>query len=325
MANNALREVNWRSGGWSGWSLGRQGYMTMPEYAYALALYSHARGEHRPRWARYLRPDVRAFFKTESKHLASGTIPPKGGLIPEPTMMVDQAATLKEPPPPEVIEIVDRHPESDVDDQPDGEDDTAAEKTGPRSARSADWHFTSGTLYAAEGKHRLALKAFSRALQLNPCDPEVWSHRARSHLFLGQFSRAIHDCSQSLEYDPDDLAARCCRAQSYLWRQHYAAALNDLDKALRITKRDPQLHHFRVLAHFGLGKNRQAIADLKKAIRFAPAWADNYLLRSRAYRALGKTKYAEADLAEAIRRQPAFADMATREATLAGRPIVEQS
>jgi hypothetical protein len=58
MANNALREVNWRSGGCSGWSLGRQGYMTMPEYAYALALYAHARGEHRPRWAKYLRPDV---------------------------------------------------------------------------------------------------------------------------------------------------------------------------------------------------------------------------------------------------------------------------
>jgi hypothetical protein len=55
MANNAIREVNWRSASWSGWSLGRQGYMTMPEYASALALYSLARGEQRPHWARYLR------------------------------------------------------------------------------------------------------------------------------------------------------------------------------------------------------------------------------------------------------------------------------
>jgi hypothetical protein len=69
MANNAIREVNWRSAGWSGWSLGRQGYMTMPEYAYALALYSLARGEQRPHWARCLRPDVRAFFKYDFARL----------------------------------------------------------------------------------------------------------------------------------------------------------------------------------------------------------------------------------------------------------------
>jgi hypothetical protein len=55
-----------------------------------------------------LATDVRGFFKSESKYLASGTIPPTGGLIPEPTMIVDQAATLRQPPPPEVIEIVDR-------------------------------------------------------------------------------------------------------------------------------------------------------------------------------------------------------------------------
>jgi hypothetical protein len=34
-ANNAIREVNWRSGNVEGWSLSRQGYMTLAEHAYA--------------------------------------------------------------------------------------------------------------------------------------------------------------------------------------------------------------------------------------------------------------------------------------------------
>jgi tetratricopeptide (TPR) repeat protein len=323
-ANNALREINWRSGGWAGWSLGRQGYLNMPEFAYALALCSHARGEHQPRWVKYLRPDVRALFKTESKHLAAGTIPPFGGIVQAAQKTDDSAATLKQRPAPEHLEISDRHPDPDVGDQPGDVDESTAKARGLRSARSADSYFTKGTRYAARGEHRRAVKAFSRALELNPRDPEVWLHRAQSQLFLRQFSRAIGACSRSLEYDPDALAALRCRARAYLWRRQYAEALGDLNKALRIAKREPELHYFRGLARLGLGKYRQAISDLNRARRFAPTWADIYLARSRAYRALGKTKYAKADLAEAIRRDPSFADRATRKASLAGRPMVNR-
>ena len=323
-ANNALREVNWRSGGWAGWSIGRQGYLNMPEFAYALALYSHARKEHRPRWAKFLRPDVRALFKTESKHLAAGTIPPFDGLVQAAPTTDDSAGTFKEPATVDVVENLDRDPESEIDDQP-GAEDNAADEPPPRSARSADWYFTKGTRYAAQGDHRRALKAFSRSLELNPCDPEVWLSQAESHLVLRQFNKAINACSRSLKYAPDELAARCCRAHAYLWRRRYAEALSDVNKALRIQKRDPQVHYFRGLAYFGLGKYRQAIAGLNKARRFAPTWPDIYVARSRAYAALGKSKYAEADLAEAIRREPTYADLATREASLAGRPKLDSA
>jgi tetratricopeptide (TPR) repeat protein len=326
VANNAIREVNWRSGNWEGWSMARQGYLSIAEYAYALALYARSRGEHRPRWAKFLRPDVRGLFKTESKHLAAGGSPSGSGHSGPTTTMIDRAATCEQPHTAEVPDIDHHDPESgvDVDDQTEAEDSSATAESDAPTDQSADNYFTLGAMYAAEGELEQAVEAYSRALQLNPHDSEAWLNRARVQLSLGQYSRAVDDCSESLEYDPHGLTALWCRAQSYVWLRRYAEALNDLNQALRIEKRSPEVHFLRGLAHLGLGKNREAIADLNKARRFAPTWAEIYLARSRSYQALGKTKYAEADLAEAIRRQPRFADSKEREACLAGRPLVDQ-
>jgi tetratricopeptide (TPR) repeat protein len=324
VANTAIREAHWRSGNVSGWSVGRQGYLSIPDFAYALALYAHARGENRPSWLKHLRPDLRAFFKTESKHLAAGGVASDAGSAPQVTTMVDKADAAEKAPTAVVTAKNEvRAAESDADDLADGEDNSAAKEPRSRSLRGADWAFTRGTIFAAEGLHERAVEAFSQALQANPRDSEAWLLRAQSHLNLGHFSEVLDDCSWSLAYEPDGLAAQCCRAQAYLWLRQYDQARNEMDQARRIDKRDPQVYYLRGLAHLGLGNNRQALADLKRARRFAPTWAGIYLARSRAYKALGKTNYAAADLAEAIRREPEYADTAIREDSLAGRPLVD--
>ena len=58
-ANSLVREANWSGDGTSGWSVGRQGYLSFPILGYALALHAHERGEARPDWARHVRPDAR--------------------------------------------------------------------------------------------------------------------------------------------------------------------------------------------------------------------------------------------------------------------------
>jgi tetratricopeptide (TPR) repeat protein len=317
MANNALREVNWRAGNWEGWSLSRQGYLAIPEFAYALAVYARARGEVRPGWAKYLRPDARAYFKIESKVLAAGRVPAGSDRTGPTELMLGQPAARELPDKADVPEDEAGHSKWDAAEQDDAEDNSATGEVEPQSDQSADSHFTQGSLYAAQGEHELAVASYSCALELNPDDSEAWLQRARSQLRLRRFSEVIDDCSRCLDHDPDCLTAQCCRAYSYLWLRQYAQALRDMDAGLRIDKRDPQIHFIRGLAHLGLGNNRRAIADLNNARRFAPNWADIYLARSRAYEALGKTRHAKADLAEAIRREPVFADKATREASLA--------
>jgi len=71
-ANAVIRESYWNVGGMSGWQMGRRGYLAMPSYGYALALFARARGEEEPSWASHLRPDVRSAFRAASGFLAKG-------------------------------------------------------------------------------------------------------------------------------------------------------------------------------------------------------------------------------------------------------------
>jgi hypothetical protein len=69
-ANSVIHEDYWNQGHASGWSVGRRGYLSMPMYGYALALFAQARGEVDPVWAKDLRLDVGAAFKQGARFLA---------------------------------------------------------------------------------------------------------------------------------------------------------------------------------------------------------------------------------------------------------------
>lgn len=69
-ANSVIRENYWFEGGYSGWKMGKQGYLTMPMFGYAFAIYARARGEENPEWSRLLRADVRSPFKAGFRYLA---------------------------------------------------------------------------------------------------------------------------------------------------------------------------------------------------------------------------------------------------------------
>jgi hypothetical protein len=70
-ANSVVRESSWSAPQSEGWSVGRRGYLDMPAYGYALALFARARGEDDPAWAGALRPDVRGPFREAMRFLAA--------------------------------------------------------------------------------------------------------------------------------------------------------------------------------------------------------------------------------------------------------------
>ncbi len=78
-ANSVIREQSWQEGPFSGWKMGRQGYLTMPIYGYALARFAHSRGEDGTEWARELRPDVRAPFKQAMRFLSAEQLAARRG------------------------------------------------------------------------------------------------------------------------------------------------------------------------------------------------------------------------------------------------------
>jgi hypothetical protein len=69
-ANTVIREKHWNEGQYSGWSVGRQGYLGMPEYGYAFGRFARSRNEDGAGWSRELRLDVRSAFQQTMRFLA---------------------------------------------------------------------------------------------------------------------------------------------------------------------------------------------------------------------------------------------------------------
>lgn len=68
-ANASLHETNVHGSGYSAWSVGKRGYLSMHAIGYSLALYALARGQTRPDWLKYLRPDAKAYVSRGIRYI----------------------------------------------------------------------------------------------------------------------------------------------------------------------------------------------------------------------------------------------------------------
>jgi len=73
-ANSVIRELNWNSGNWSGWSMSRMGYLRLEHFGYAFAKFARSRNETGKDWASHLRLDVRTSFKQAMRFLAEESL-----------------------------------------------------------------------------------------------------------------------------------------------------------------------------------------------------------------------------------------------------------
>jgi tetratricopeptide (TPR) repeat protein len=310
-ANSVVREVNWSAGRDSGWSVSKRGYLSLPEYAYALALYAFARNERRPPWAGYLRKDIRALLDTELKDLAAN-----GGPLPLRSTaddIVEDDPSEKSPLSVEEADDSTDFAESEL--EPVQVEDDGLETAGPDSAD--DW-FSEGVSLATDREFHLAIEAFTQALRQNPHDAEVWLHRAQASLAIERCADAICDATEALRLEPDETAAECCRATAHLKLRQFADALPDLDRAIRRDRKEAEAYFLRGVAMIGLQHFDEAVKDLKYAIRNAPKWPDNYLALSLAYHRLGNAARGDSNLQQAIRLDATLADKSERIAYLPG-------
>jgi len=68
-ANAAFQFSQWQSSDSQGWKTSRQGYLSESMFAYALAYFAWIRGEHKPEWIKYLKANIRSYFKKGFKYL----------------------------------------------------------------------------------------------------------------------------------------------------------------------------------------------------------------------------------------------------------------
>jgi tetratricopeptide (TPR) repeat protein len=82
----------------------------------------------------------------------------------------------------------------------------------PAQISAEDWRQRGLALFR-ERKFAEALKAFERAIQLDPAYSNAWMNRATLHYENGDFSAALADYNKSVEADPANAFANQARAE----------------------------------------------------------------------------------------------------------------
>ena len=200
------------------------------------------------------------------------------------------------------------------------------------------WYYRAGEIQVEQKKLSNAVLAFSRAIDLNPTNAEVFAMRGGANLQLGDygnaqadfdralllspsnevavlnrglckyavknFKGALEDFNQVIRWDTNGSTAFVYRAIIELSSRDLNSALNDANIAIKLGTEDSLAYRTRATAE-SLQKNYEiALEDVTKAIEMNSQDGESYALRGRIDSALKNYREAIRDFDKAIALNP---------------------
>jgi tetratricopeptide (TPR) repeat protein len=125
-----------------------------------------------------------------------------------------------------------------------------------------------------------ALEKFTKAIQADPQDAEVYMKRGDVRFILLDAQGSYDDYQKVIELDPDHAGAYAGRAavRSVFWK-NYQAAITDFNKALELDPEDEVAYFSRGLAKFYLDDLDGACGDWKKSLELGHTQAHGIVIR----------------------------------------------
>jgi tetratricopeptide (TPR) repeat protein len=115
-----------------------------------------------------------------------------------------------------------------------------------------------------------AIRAFDRALELDPTYAESYNERGLTFALAGDLGRAAVDLDRALELEPDHAAARLRRGIVRGWSGDLRGAIADFSRLIDDRPADAAAYLQRGIARLNLGDNRAAQVDLDRALALEP-------------------------------------------------------
>jgi tetratricopeptide (TPR) repeat protein len=158
-----------------------------------------------------------------------------------------------------------------------------------------------GLIAAKAKRYDDADAAFSKALAIEPNDPQVLAARSSARLILGRFADSLADAEAALSITPK-LEIRIVRATALAGLKRKAEALAEADRAVEAQPDSMEIRRARAMLRSGLGEPELAIQDYDELLRKAPQ-ADFYLARAQLWPS-GEEAKQKADVDAALRLDP---------------------
>ena len=174
-------------------------------------------------------------------------------------------------------------------------------------ARAENLHLQ-GLQSLQSGNARKAIKAFDRAIQLNPDLILAYSSRGVARLNVRDYEGAIEDYNRFIRANPDDAIAYYNRAVGYVGLKSYAAAIKDYTQSIQLNRQNADAYYNRAIALVALKQYRRSVSDYTEAIRLDPGDPGIYNNRGAALRHLGDHRGAISDYNRAVQLRPDYAE-----------------
>jgi len=151
-----------------------------------------------------------------------------------------------------------------------------------------------GRANAALSQTELAIRDFTKVIQLLPGSAEAYVDRAAAHLGANDYAAVVADCGDALSRDPKLAYAYTLRGIAFREMGNLPKALENFDRAVQLS---PGLDNYfqRATAYQALGEHTKAIADLDEVISLFPTSPMGYLARAKSREAIGDAAGAHKD------------------------------
>ena len=140
-----------------------------------------------------------------------------------------------------------------------------------------------GIDYGEKGEYDLAIKYFTKAIELKPDYAIAYNNRAAVYRSKGKHDLAIEDCDKAIQLNPDYAEPYSNRGAAYRNKGDYDRAIRDYDRAIKLKPNFVQAYYNRGLAYHEKSELDIAIKDYSKAIELNPKLFHPYYNRGNAY------------------------------------------
>lgn len=162
-----------------------------------------------------------------------------------------------------------------------------------------DWFKKGYVLRYSARKNQEAMKAFDKAIELDPNFAKAYAGRAAIYNAEGRYEEALRESEQAITIDPRLAWGFNCRGWAHIGLSNYQKAIEDLNKAIKLAPEYAWPYVNRSWVYHILKDYHQAYEDADRAIELDPELSTAYFRRGRALLNLSKTEEALADFKRA--------------------------
>jgi len=142
-------------------------------------------------------------------------------------------------------------------------------------------YINSGNENLSKDNFDQAIVDFTKALELNPNDANVYYYRGLAHYGISvmrndapSIDRAIGDYNQALKLNPDYVEVYNARSGAYFGKNEFDKAIEDINHVIQLGTNDSFAYATRGVAYMMKEEFDRAIKDLETSLRMNPDQPD---------------------------------------------------